>query len=155
MIYNLRYCRLRLFVYGWLIPMLISWILRDLSEISRRGWGGGNRGRVTTFWDSKEGGVMKNGPLKGGGSCKCMPVLGSTQKFRRVDWTINLSLIAKFLVLGSIGDHWSWTVKTEHKISKMTNKPKENLNKPKATLKSENYLHSVRCNRWEIQTFAL
>ena len=35
------------------------------------------------------------------------PVLGSTQKFRRVDWTINLSLIAKFLVLGSIGDHWS------------------------------------------------
>ena len=34
-------------------------------------------------------------------------VLGSTQKFRRVDWTINLSLIAKFLVLGSIGDHWS------------------------------------------------
>ena len=34
-------------------------------------------------------------------------LLGSTQKFRRVDWTINLSLIAKFLVLGSIGDHWS------------------------------------------------
>ena len=34
-------------------------------------------------------------------------MLGSTQKFRRVDWTINLSLIAKFLVLGSIGDHWS------------------------------------------------
>ena len=36
-----------------------------------------------------------------------MNLLGSTQKFRRVDWTINLSLIAKFLVLGSIGDHWS------------------------------------------------
>ena len=35
------------------------------------------------------------------------PLLGSTQKFRRVDWTINLSLISKFLVLGSIGDHWS------------------------------------------------
>ena len=38
---------------------------------------------------------------------KMTEVLGSTQKFRRVDWTINLSLIAKFLVLGSIGDHWS------------------------------------------------
>ena len=25
---NLRYCRLNLFVYGWLIPMLISWVLR-------------------------------------------------------------------------------------------------------------------------------
>ena len=28
MIYNLRYCRFKLFVYGWLIPMLISWVLR-------------------------------------------------------------------------------------------------------------------------------
>ena len=27
MIYNLRYCLLKLFVYGWLIPMLISWVL--------------------------------------------------------------------------------------------------------------------------------
>ena len=39
------------------------------------GRGGGNRGRVTTFWDSEKGGVMKNGPLKGGGSCKYMPVI--------------------------------------------------------------------------------
>ena len=36
---------------------------------------GGNRGRVTTFWDSEKGGVMKNGPLKEGGSCKYMPVI--------------------------------------------------------------------------------
>ena len=48
--------------------------LRDLSEISR-GEGGGNRGRVTTFRDSEKGAVMKNGPLKGGGSCKYMPVI--------------------------------------------------------------------------------
>ena len=48
--------------------------LRDLSEISRGG-GGGNRGRVTTFRASEKGGIMKNGPLKGGGSCKYMPVI--------------------------------------------------------------------------------
>ena len=45
-------------------------LLRDLSEISSGGRGGGNRGRVTTFRDSEKGGVIKNGPLKGGGSCK-------------------------------------------------------------------------------------
>ena len=45
MIYNLRHCCLKLFVYGWLIPMLISWVLRDLSEISRRSWG----------WKQREG----------------------------------------------------------------------------------------------------
>ena len=53
--------------------------LRDLSEISRGrvggGGGGGNRGRVTTFLDSEKGGVIKNGLLKGGGSCKYMPVI--------------------------------------------------------------------------------
>ena len=27
MIYNLRYCRLKLFVYGWLILLLIFWVL--------------------------------------------------------------------------------------------------------------------------------
>ena len=31
-----------------MIPVLISWVLRDLSEISRRGWGG--RG-----WKQREG----------------------------------------------------------------------------------------------------
>ena len=29
---NLRYCRLKLFVYGWLIPMLISWVLRKSTK---------------------------------------------------------------------------------------------------------------------------
>ena len=37
------------------------------------GDGGGNSGRVTAFWDSQKGGFMKNGPLKGRGSCKYMP----------------------------------------------------------------------------------
>ena len=31
---NLRYCRLKLFVYGWLIPMLISWVLRQSTKHS-------------------------------------------------------------------------------------------------------------------------
>ena len=31
---NLRYCRLKLFVYGWLIPMLISWVLRKSTKHS-------------------------------------------------------------------------------------------------------------------------
>ena len=31
---NLRYCRLKLFVYGWLIPMLISWVLRKSTNHS-------------------------------------------------------------------------------------------------------------------------
>ena len=34
MIYNLRYCLLKLFVYGWLIPMLISWVLRKSTKHS-------------------------------------------------------------------------------------------------------------------------
>ena len=34
MIYNLRYCCLKLFVYGWLIPMLISWVLRKSTKHS-------------------------------------------------------------------------------------------------------------------------
>ena len=32
--YNLRYCRLKLFVYGWLIPLLISWVLRKSTKHS-------------------------------------------------------------------------------------------------------------------------
>ena len=31
---NLRNCRLKLFVYGWLIPMLISWVLRKSTKHS-------------------------------------------------------------------------------------------------------------------------
>ena len=48
----------------------ISSYIRDLSEISRGEGGGGvggNRGTVTTH--------MKNGPLKGGGSCKYVSVI--------------------------------------------------------------------------------
>ena len=45
--------------------------IRDLEisrgEGGRGGGGGGNRGRVTTH--------MKNGPLKGGGSCKYVSVI--------------------------------------------------------------------------------
>ena len=31
---KLRYCRPKLFVYGWLIPMLISWVLRKSTKHS-------------------------------------------------------------------------------------------------------------------------
>ena len=48
---------------------------RDLSEISREGGGAGGGGVETEgesqlFETAEKGGVMKNGPLKGGGSCK-------------------------------------------------------------------------------------
>ena len=33
-IYNLRYCRLKLFFHGWLIPMLISWVLTNSTKLS-------------------------------------------------------------------------------------------------------------------------
>ena len=51
---------------------------KDLSEISR-GCGGGGGGVETEggsqlFETAEKGGVMKNGPLKGGGSCKYMCV---------------------------------------------------------------------------------
>ena len=32
--YNLRYCRLKLFVYGWLIPILTSWVLKKSTNHS-------------------------------------------------------------------------------------------------------------------------
>ena len=38
--------------------------LATCQKISRGEEGGWNRGRVTTFWDSEKGGVMKNGRLK-------------------------------------------------------------------------------------------
>ena len=47
--------------------------IRDLSEISR-GEGGGNRGGSQLFETAEKGGVVKNGPLKGGGSCKYVSV---------------------------------------------------------------------------------
>ena len=34
MIYELRYCCLKLFVYGWLIPLLISWVLTKSTKHS-------------------------------------------------------------------------------------------------------------------------
>ena len=44
---------------------------RDLSEISREGEGGlETEGGSQLFETAEKGGVMKNGPLKGGGSCK-------------------------------------------------------------------------------------
>ena len=49
-------------------------LLRDLSEISR----GGRvktEGRSQLFETAEKGGVMKNGPLKGGGSCKYVSVI--------------------------------------------------------------------------------
>ena len=54
---------------GMIITLETKVLVRDLSEISRGGGG------VKPFWASKKGGVMKNGPLKGGGSCKYMPVI--------------------------------------------------------------------------------
>ena len=51
-------------------------LLRDLSEISRGEWG----------WKQREGHnflKMKNGPLKGGGLCKYMPVIMSRFTHRR------------------------------------------------------------------------
>ena len=50
-----------------------SILLRDLSEISR-GEGGGEEGGSQFFETAEKGGVVKNGPLKGGGSCKYVSV---------------------------------------------------------------------------------
>ena len=50
-------------------------ILRDLSEISRGGGGVETEGGSQLFETAEKGGVMKNGPLKGGGSCKYMPMI--------------------------------------------------------------------------------
>ena len=49
--------------------MKIYMSLRDLSEISR---GEETEGGSQLFETAEKGGVMKNGPLKGGGSCKCV-----------------------------------------------------------------------------------
>ena len=50
-------------------------LLRDLSEISRRGGGVETEGGSQLFEIAEKGGVMKNGPLKGEGSCKYMSVI--------------------------------------------------------------------------------
>ena len=48
--------------------------VRDLSEISR-GRGVETEGGSQLFETAEKGGVMKNGPLKGGGSCKYVSVI--------------------------------------------------------------------------------
>ena len=48
--------------------------LRDLSEISR-GRGVETEGGSQPFETAEKGGVMKNGPLKEGGSCKYVFVI--------------------------------------------------------------------------------
>ena len=47
----------------------------DLSEISRGGGGVETEGGSQLFETAEKGGVMKNGPLKGGGSCKYVSVI--------------------------------------------------------------------------------
>ena len=50
-------------------------LVRDLSEISRSGGGLGTEGGSQLFETAEKGGVMKNGPLKGGGSCRYVSVI--------------------------------------------------------------------------------
>ena len=61
---------------GKALPYIFSQfnLLRDLSEISRRGGGEGGWGSQL-FETAEKGGVMKNGPLKGEGSCKYVSVI--------------------------------------------------------------------------------
>ena len=54
---------------------LLVFIVRDLSEISRGGGGVETEGGSQLFETAEKGGVMKNGPLKGGGSCKYVSVI--------------------------------------------------------------------------------
>ena len=60
-----------------MLPKLYNFVVvRDLSEISR-GEGGGveTEGGSQLFETAEKGGVMKNGPLKGGGSCKYVSLI--------------------------------------------------------------------------------
>ena len=50
-------------------------VLRDLSEISRGGGGVETEGGSQLFETAEKGGVMKNGLLKGGGSCEYLSVI--------------------------------------------------------------------------------
>ena len=51
-----------------------KFVLRGLSEISS-GEGVEREGGSQLFETAEKGGVMKNGPLKGGGSCKYVAVI--------------------------------------------------------------------------------
>ena len=73
------YCVCGLFMY---MPVLStqslhtrSRVLRDLSEISRGGGGVETEGGSQFFETAERGWVMKNGPLKRGGSCKYVSVI--------------------------------------------------------------------------------
>ena len=58
--------------------MIINYTIgavRDLSEISRGGGGVETEGGSQLFETAEKGGVMKNGPLKGGGSCKYVSMI--------------------------------------------------------------------------------
>ena len=79
---------------GKALPYIFSQfnLLRDLSEISRRGGGVETEGGSQLFEIAEKGGVMKNGPLKGEGSCKYVSVIMYPQKKkevrnRRVKWS--------------------------------------------------------------------
>ena len=50
-------------------------MLGTCQKLAGGGERGGNRGRVPTFETAEKGEVMRNGPLKGGGSCKCVSVI--------------------------------------------------------------------------------
>ena len=50
-------------------------LVRDLSEISRGEGGGVETEGESHLLETQKGGVMKNAPLKGEGSCKYMPVI--------------------------------------------------------------------------------
>ena len=56
------------------MPEQFKFQLRDLSEISR-GDGVETEGGSQLFETAEKGGVMKNGTLKGGGSCKYVSVI--------------------------------------------------------------------------------
>ena len=49
--------------------------IRDLSETSRGAGGVEPEGRSQLFETAEKGGIMKNGPLKGGGSCKYVSLI--------------------------------------------------------------------------------
>ena len=57
------------------VVVFVWFFERDFSEISRGGGGVKTEGRSQLFETAEKGGVMKNGPLKGGGSCKYVSVI--------------------------------------------------------------------------------
>ena len=59
-----------------MLPKLYNFVVvRDLSEISSGEGGVETEGGSQLFETVEKGGVMKNGPLKGGGPCKYVSVI--------------------------------------------------------------------------------